>query len=106
MSILVAYALTFNNKWLEISFLIQNIGFYGMETKHKVTGKLVMSSGEIGPVEIEVIVAVVLALSGYYGPAALQQTVQEKFDLAPDSMFASLGEFKLVFFFGVVFTVL
>jgi len=106
MSVLVAYALVFDNVVLEISFLMLNIAFYGMETKHKISGKLVLSLPGVGSVEVELLISTILALCGYYGQAGVQETVQERFSLAPDSMFASIGSVRIASILGVIFTVL
>ena len=74
-SILCAYVLVLENSWLEIIYFFMNMAFYGMEIKYYVTGSLVMVVGELGSVEVELILSSILFFAWYFGCQGLQDTV-------------------------------
>lgn len=67
----MAYCFCFDNKYLELVWLSMNIAFYGMEIRYKLTGKLVMTIGEISSVEVELICSILMCCCGYYGNETL-----------------------------------
>lgn len=69
--VLMAYCFCFDNKYLELVWLSMNIAFYGMEIRYKLTGKLVMTIGEISSVEVELICSILMCCCGYYGNETL-----------------------------------
>ena len=69
--IVLALALVFDNVWLEICWFQLNVGFFGMEIKHKVCKNLVMIVGEISAVEIELFLSSILVSCGIFGNAGL-----------------------------------
>lgn len=74
-SVLLAYCFVFDNKWLEVTWFFMNLLFYSMELKNKICGNLVMIVGEISAVEIELLLSIILALSGVYGTDWLQRPI-------------------------------
>ena len=70
-SAVMAYAFAFDNPVLEMVWLYMNIGFFGMECRFQITGKLVMYTGEISSVEIETFLAILLCLFGIFGGEGL-----------------------------------
>jgi len=67
-----------------------------MEIKHKICGSFVMHvGGEIGPVEVELLLSVLLLYCGYYGNATIQLSIGEAFSLAPDSAFSFIADYKV-----------
>lgn len=58
-----------------------NAAFFFMELQHFVTGKLIMISGEFGPVEIELIVSALFCFFGYIGPEKAHYTIAYTFEL-------------------------
>ena len=66
--VLLAYAWQLNNGAFEIVILSFNFIFFSMEMKYTITKKLVMAVGDdFGPVELELIFSIFLALMGVYG---------------------------------------
>jgi len=48
-----------------------NLVFYTMEMKYVICKSLKIIVGEIGPVELELIIASILIISGYFGTEGL-----------------------------------
>ena len=71
-STLMAYMLVFDNKYWELAFFYLNCGFFGEETRYKICKQLVLTvAGEIGSVEIEIIIASCFLFGGIYGSEGL-----------------------------------
>ena len=68
MSIFIGYGIQPNNFVLELLFFGANIIAYSFEMRFVMFGSLVMQIGELGPVENELILGVVLASCGYLKP--------------------------------------
>ena len=75
----MGYLFRFDNLVLEMALIMTNIVFYAMEMKYIVCKNLNLNLGEIGPVEVELIVAIVLVLGSVYGSDIYQQTLFETF---------------------------
>lgn len=96
-SLLLAYGLGLDNCYLEFLYFALNIAFYGFEIKHKICGVFVMHvGGEIGPVEVELLLSCLLFYCGYYGNKTIQLSIGEVFGLSPDSTFSLIADFKVV----------
>ena len=65
---MILYGLQANNPLFEYLVLILNLVFFSMEMKFIISRELVMISGELGPVEVEVLLAGLLASIGYLTP--------------------------------------
>lgn len=94
--LIVAMAIGFDNLYAELFCMIANIVFYSMELKHKVQGKLIMVHGEVGPVEVELVLSLLTLYLGVYGNTFLQASFGETYALAPDSFFALFAEWRLL----------
>ena len=75
----MGYLFRFDNLVLEMALIMTNIVFYAMEMKYIVCKNLNLNLGEIGPVEVELIVAIVLVLGSVYGSDIYQRTLFEVF---------------------------
>lgn len=102
-SVLLAYCFVFDNHWLEMVWFFMNLLFYGMELKNKLCGSLVMILGEISAVEIELLLSIILSLSGIYGTDFLQKPIGQTFALQDDSYLSSLAEYPASKLIGLVF---
>jgi phosphatidylglycerophosphate synthase len=99
--VLIAYCFGVQDSILEFAFIQINITFYFMEMRQVMTGKLVLIQDEIGPVEIELMLTLVLFSVGYFGPGLYQSPIGDYFGMDPESytyISATLGHvFLLVF---------
>jgi len=66
-SLWMAYTFRFDNMCFESIFLAMNVVFWSMEMKFILFKDLKMIVGEVGPVEVELIIAFVIFLGGYLG---------------------------------------
>lgn len=66
-SLWMGYLFRFDCLVFEMALVLTNIVFYAMEMKYILCKNLNLNLGEIGPVEVELIVAIVLALGSVYG---------------------------------------
>ena len=105
-TLIACIAAGFDNVYAEIFCMLANLIFYSMELKHKVQGKLTMVVGELGPVETELIITIIVICLGYFGNSMLQKSVAETFDLAPDSTLAMVGDWRLLIFILSPFSLL
>ena len=71
-SILVGKAMGTTSLLFDFSLLQYNTIFFVMETRHLVTKELVLISGPVGPVEVELLLTVVMLTLGIYGPEVAQ----------------------------------
>ena len=94
----LGYVFRFDNLLFELMFLMPNLIFYTMEMKYVICKNLKMIVGEIGPVEVELLMASILISAGYFGIDGLQQTLGEAFGTTN-----MLSEFKLKFLTGGLF---
>ena len=81
----MAYCITFDNILLEVNFLYLLIGNYGIELKMIIFPGLfdmVIAGGEISPVEIELSLAIILYICGYFGTDWLYMTLNELFGIS------------------------
>jgi len=51
--------------------------------------------GEIGPVEVELLLSTLMFYCGYYGNATIQMSIGEAFSLAPDSALSFIAGYKV-----------
>ena len=65
----LGYLFRFDNLLFELMLLMVNIVFYSMEMKFILCKNLKLIVGEIGPVEIELIISTILVLGSYFGAA-------------------------------------
>jgi phosphatidylglycerophosphate synthase len=63
----LGYVFRFDNLLFELMFLMPNLIFYTMEMKYVICKNLKMIVGEIGPVEIELLMASICISAGYFG---------------------------------------
>ena len=61
----------FDNLLFELVFVMINVVFYSMEMKFILCKNLTLIIGEIGPVEIELILSSVLVLGSVFGADSL-----------------------------------
>jgi len=66
-SLLIAYLFGLQGP-LEIVCIQINVTFYFMELRQLIMGSLVMNVGEIGPLEMELLLTIIFASAGYFGP--------------------------------------
>ena len=66
-SVLLAYAWHLPLPWMDLLYFAFNFIFFAMEMKYTITGDLIMSVGELGPVELELLFSASLMLMGIYG---------------------------------------
>lgn len=78
----IGYLFRSDNLLLEMMFIMPNVVFYTMEMKFILCKNLKMTVGEeIGPVEVELLISMIL-LSGYwFGSGFYQQTLNEVFGI-------------------------
>ena len=69
--LLLAYAFCFNNPLLETIYFGMNVVFFVMELRYVTSGELVMTVGDIGNVEFELIFTIMLAALGIFGNEGL-----------------------------------
>lgn len=63
--------------WI-FSIGLVNLPFYAMEIRHYYCKDFIMIVGDIGPVEVELIYTIILALSGaYFGADAYEKTLAQ-----------------------------
>jgi hypothetical protein len=98
----VMYALRFDNCMLEMLFLAVNACFYCMEMKHIICNNLKMTVGDIGNVEIELGVVVLLLVTGHYGSAIYEQKIGDTFTIGEDSIFAFVSKFQWKLVLGII----
>ena len=86
-----------------------NFVFYGMEMKLTLTGILTMqASDDLGPVEVELLLSIVLFLMAYFGSSGLNTTVGETMGIPAGSPcpLHVVCEFKWGFFLGIALCLL
>ena len=69
--LLLAYAFCLNNPLLEIIYFGMNIVFFAMELRFVTTGELVMTVGDIGNVEFELLFTFMLGVLAIFGNEGL-----------------------------------
>ena len=106
-SILLAKALGWDNKILELNVFGVNTMFYICELSQLITGKLVFVTGEIGPIEVEASVAGILFFMSRVGPETMQTTVGYTMGWDPESTcpLHQIGVFKWASVIGVMFLI-
>lgn len=84
VSFIQAYILKIPPGWLCLVFVMPNLAQYCMEVRYVTTGSLIISSTsaqdgdfDIGPVEVELIFAIVFILAGIFGTAGITKPVAE-----------------------------
>ena len=88
-----------DNFTLEYALLLANLTFWAMEMRFILSKNLVMTVGELGPVEIELLLSVVLFFSGLFGVDSLQRPLGDIVDL---SGFSWLSEVRCSVVLGLV----
>ena len=53
--------------WLTLSYGLINLPMYSMEMKYIFTGTLEITQGDIGPVEIELLFAIIFGAAAVFG---------------------------------------
>lgn len=79
-----------------------NIVFYTMEMKFILCSELTLNVGEIGPVEVELILTTVLLLGGYIGADSFQTSISELWGIQNEW----LKSVQLNYLIGSLFTFL
>lgn len=79
-----------------------NIVFYTMEMKFILCSELTLIVGEIGPVEVELILTTVLLLGGYIGADSFQTSISELWGIQNEW----LKSVQLNYLIGSLFTFL
>jgi hypothetical protein len=57
--------------WLTLSYALINMPMYSMELKYILTGKLQITQGDFGPVELEVLFAIIFSLAAIFGVSGM-----------------------------------
>jgi len=63
----LAYVFRFDNLLFELMFMMTNLVFYTMEMKFVLCKNLKLIVGEIGPVEVELLMTTICFCAGYFG---------------------------------------
>ena len=74
-SLWLGYLFRLDSRFFELIFIMTNIVFYSMEMKYIMCKNLNMTVGEIGPVEIELIVTCILLTGSFFGADVFQLTL-------------------------------
>jgi phosphatidylglycerophosphate synthase len=88
-SLWLGYIFRFDSRLIEFMLLMVNIVFYSMEMKFIMLKNLKLVIGEIGPVEIEILLASGLFAAYYFGSEGLQKTLGESYGVE-NEWFASI----------------
>jgi hypothetical protein len=81
-SLWLGYLFRFDNLFFEMTLLMTNIVFHSMEMKYILCKNLTLTVGEIGPVEVEAILAVLIFVcGGCIGADSLQATLGDTFGI-------------------------
>ena len=75
----MGYVFQVDNWVFETILISGNIIFMAMEMKHFLCHDLKMIMGEVGPVEIELIISLMFVVAGVFGNTGMQSTVGETF---------------------------
>jgi len=102
-SLWLGYCFNFDWWLFEIIFLMTNVIFYAMEMKFVLCNNLVMIVGEVGPVEIELLLTMIVGLSGLWGVENYQKTIGESYNFGADSSFALVNDVQWKFVVGSIF---
>jgi hypothetical protein len=71
LALIVGYILKMPPGWLTLSYGLINMPMYSMEMKYIFTGTLTITQGEIGPVEIELLFAVIFGAAAIFGVSGM-----------------------------------
>jgi phosphatidylglycerophosphate synthase len=63
--------------WLTLSYGFINLPMYSMEMKYIFTGSLKITQGDVGPVEIELLFAIIFASAAFFGTSGMTSPVSE-----------------------------
>lgn len=74
-SLWLGYLFRFDNRVFEFMLIMTNIVFYSMEMKFIMLKNLKLVIGEIGPVEIEILLALICVSGFCFGTDTLQLTL-------------------------------
>ena len=77
--IIIIYGCQANNRYFEFLTLISNAIFYTMEMQYVIKRKLIMIQGDFGPVETELLLALIMFSMGYLTPEFFQTTIGATF---------------------------
>ena len=72
MSVIMGYVVGLPPCYLTLGYALANLPMYVYETSHLITGKLMITTGEFGPIETFSVVAFLYAIAGIFGPGALK----------------------------------
>jgi phosphatidylglycerophosphate synthase len=78
-SLWLGYLFRFDNRVFEFMLIMTNIVFYSMEMKFIMLKNLKLVIGEIGPVEIEILLALICVSGFCFGTDTLQLTLGSLF---------------------------
>ena len=84
----IGYGLQMNNCVLEVMMLMVTMTVFCMELKFVMCKNLLMIVGELGPVENEIILTLVIVSCGYFTPEFYQQPVSSSFESLKDNELA------------------
>jgi hypothetical protein len=99
-SLWLGYLLRFDNFFFETALLMTNIVFHTMEMKYILCKSLTMHVGEIGPIEVEFIIAFLLFFcGGWLGPDSLQLSLGQVIGIQNEL----IGSVKMKFVIGGLF---
>lgn len=93
-SLWIGYLFRLDNLFFEMMIVMINIVFYSMEMKYILCKNLNLNLGEVGPVEVELGLTVILLLGYWFGSGIYQQTLFDLF--AIENSFMRDIQFKYV----------
>lgn len=71
VALITGYIVKMPPGWLTLSYGLINMPMYSMEMKHIFTGSLQITQGDVGPVEIELLFAIIFGLSAMFGVSGM-----------------------------------
>lgn len=86
----LGYVFRFDNLAFESATVMYNVVFWSKEIHHLLCKHLKLIVGEIGPVEVELIVSTIVFLGGYLGTDGLQSTIESTIGVCPVSFIAEI----------------
>ena len=100
----LAYSFRFDNLCFETVFVMVNFVFYTMEMKFVMCKDLKMVIGEVGPVEVELLLSCIIFFVAYYGGVdAYQNTIGEQFSVDPEGYLGFLAPYEVKYLTGGIF---
>jgi len=71
VALIVGYILKLPPGWLTLSYGLINMPMYSMEMKYIFTGKLSITQGDFGPVEIELLLGIIFGSAAVFGVSGM-----------------------------------